>query len=339
MFSIKIKSTLVNEDIVIENCSDSCTVEWLKAAVKKELDIQESDKLLRLIYLGKLLDPPSETLKHFNLIPGACVHAFISTKKKDEFIPTSASTPSLTQPSGGIDVEQSAVIDYRGLNRLLAVGMTHEDVAALRATFQPNILEYSARAQLRRAEGESEISFRLRLEDEWIAAQGRLSEFAFNLPISNHQALFRNERHRSRSGGPSDSPSTPRVVFSSSFNMPLTGPFPGAGSGGASTDGASDAAGSEQGNWSEFLFGFAVGFTVGFIVIFCVWDRNVSYRQKIGLLAGIMASSFASMVSEEHKHQSNGRHVGDAAVSAPVGDGGSVLMTTSDASHNYLRSQ
>jgi len=165
MFSIKIKSTLVNQDVFIENCSDTSTIEWLKSVVKKELDIHENDKLLRLIYLGRLLEPSTETLKHFNVVPGACIHAFVSDKQKNQLL-SNNELNSTTTTLNSTDEDVSESIDYRGLNRLLAIGMTHEDVAALRATFQSNIQEFSDRSsQERRADGESEISFRLCVED------------------------------------------------------------------------------------------------------------------------------------------------------------------------------
>lgn len=333
MFSIKIKSTLVSQDVLIDNCTGTSTVEWLKTVVKKELDIQESDKLLRLIYLGRLLEPSSETLQHFNLVPGACVHAFVSAKQKDEFslaVSNESNSQHRSHGSSSSGDERNDAIDYRGLNRLLAIGMTHEEVAALRATFQSNIQEFSSRSQLHRTEGESEISFRLRVEDDWIAAQGRLSEFAFNLPIANHQSLF------SRSGNVSDRSTSstvplpsPRLLFSSTYTRSFADLETTTG----------ESASVDQGNWSDFLYGFVVGLTIGFIVIFCVWDRNVPYRQKIGLLAGVMVSSFMGMVQEEGKGSAASvkRHEGGARAGGSESDGGSVLASTYDSSHRHLR--
>lgn len=30
-----------------------------------------------------------------------------------------------------------------------------------------------------------------------------------------------------------------------------------------------------------------MGFFLGFITVFCIWDRNVTYRQKVGIVCGV----------------------------------------------------
>lgn len=332
---------MINYDVVIENCTNTSTVDWLKSVVKKELDIQESGKLLRLIYLGKLLDPGTEALKNFNFIPGACVHAFVSNKQKEGSVVISSSSSSSNELNTSIHSHttnnsngNNESIDYRGFNRLLAIGMTHEDVAALRATFQVNIQEFRDRSQLQCAEGESEISFRLRVEDDWIAAQGRLSDFAFNLPIPNHQALFNRNRLNSASetSNITTSPPSPRVIFSS-----LRTPF-------SNIETTEESTSTDAGIFSDYLYGFIVGVTIGFLVIFCVGDRNIPFRQKIGLLAGVIVSSLLGMIQEERKGlntASGNQHTGNAVPggSESGSSGGSVLVSDYDSAHKYLRFQ
>jgi len=105
--------------------------------------------------------------------------------------------------------------------------------------------------------------------------------------------------------------------------------------------------------WADFLYGFVAGVTIGFIAIFCISDRNVPYRQKIGLLAGIMVSSFVGMLQVEGKGgtgMTSGRQhgsIGTAVTSGSEGGGsigigsgsGSILLSDSDSPHRHLRFQ
>ncbi|KAJ8603360.1 hypothetical protein CTAYLR_004295 [Chrysophaeum taylorii] len=46
----------------------------------------------------------------------------------------------------------------------------------------------------------------------------------------------------------------------------------------------------------EFLWGFVMGFVLGFIMLLYLWERSVSYRQKMGILAGATAQLFVKYV-------------------------------------------
>jgi hypothetical protein len=52
-----------------------------------------------------------------------------------------------------------------------------------------------------------------------------------------------------------------------------------------------DATGAPAGLGSqrEFMCGFLIGFFVGVLAIFCIWDRSISHRQKMGILSGVIA--------------------------------------------------
>eukprot|EP01035_Chromulina_nebulosa_P019009 gene19009-24828_t len=43
-----------------------------------------------------------------------------------------------------------------------------------------------------------------------------------------------------------------------------------------------------QGSYNDFIWGFFMGFFLGYIMIFCIWDRNVTQRQKLGIISGVM---------------------------------------------------
>jgi hypothetical protein len=60
------------------------------------------------------------------------------------------------------------------------LGMTADEIAAIRTTFRTRVDE--TEALLSRNPGEDMIAFRGRAEDVWMASQGPYSEFALNLP-------------------------------------------------------------------------------------------------------------------------------------------------------------
>jgi len=54
--------------------------------------------------------------------------------------------------------------------------------------------------------------------------------------------------------------------------------------------GGPDAA--DLGTPREFLVGFVMGAVLGFIMLLYLWERSVSHRQKMGILAGATAQLF-----------------------------------------------
>eukprot|EP00630_Chrysocystis_fragilis_P003060 CAMPEP_0197395302 /NCGR_PEP_ID=MMETSP1165-20131217/6699_1 /TAXON_ID=284809 /ORGANISM="Chrysocystis fragilis, Strain CCMP3189" /LENGTH=200 /DNA_ID=CAMNT_0042921063 /DNA_START=22 /DNA_END=624 /DNA_ORIENTATION=+ len=57
----------------------------------------------------------------------------------------------------------------------------------------------------------------------------------------------------------------------------------------------------------EFVWGFLMGFVLGFIMLLYLWERSVSHRQKMGILAGATAQLFV-------------KYIHSAAVAASSGD-------------------
>lgn len=64
----------------------------------------------------------------------------------------------------------------------------------------------------------------------------------------------------------------------------------------------------------EFLIGFLLGYFLGFLMIFCIWDSNVSPRQKLGILSGMSVGLIKTVLDENtaasHHHASRGREEG-----------------------------
>lgn len=53
---------------------------------------------------------------------------------------------------------------------------------------------------------------------------------------------------------------------------------------------------ADMGTPREFVWGFVMGFVLGFIMLLYLWERSVSHRQKMGILAGATAQLFVKYV-------------------------------------------
>lgn len=53
---------------------------------------------------------------------------------------------------------------------------------------------------------------------------------------------------------------------------------------------------ADLGTPREFLWGFVMGFALGFIMLLYLWERSVSHRTKMGILAGATAQLFVKYV-------------------------------------------
>ncbi len=102
---------------------------------------------------------------------------------------------------------------------------------------------------------------RLRMEDEWMQAQGPTSEFRLNLSTSN-PLLYRRALFRRRNGGGGGAGPNGRQSMDPMYTGPL-------------------------GTDRDFIWGFCLGYFVGFFMMFWVWMPTVPHRQKLGILTGI----------------------------------------------------
>lgn len=174
-------------------------------------------------------------------------------------------------------------VERRGFDRLRADGLTRGEISALRVYFSSQIDRYM---EQQRVLGDSHVagirgnnnngqlddghvrddndeededmdpeatarSVRLRMEDEWMEAQGPNSEFRLNLNTNNLLIQRRIYMNRRRSTG---------------MDPMYTGPL---------------------GTDRDFIWGFVLGYFIGFMMMFWVWIPTVPHRQKLGILTGI----------------------------------------------------
>eukprot|EP00128_Syssomonas_multiformis_P007192 Colp12_sorted_trinity150504_noHs@29222 len=175
---------------------------------------------------------------------------------------------------------------YEALDVLLIPGphrnaLTVDEVSMLRLYFQEDIAEYANENMLRQP-NESEADFVYRAETEWAASQGGNSEFRLNIfgrSLSGLQGLT-GEGGESNTGGAR----ALRQAFDSELNNT---PDP------------------DTGTFKEFFYGFLMGFALGFMMIFCIWDRNVSHKQKLGILTGVLVQLLFTVMQQEQVNAKN----------------------------------
>lgn len=295
------------------NISSEATINQLLECIIRRLNINEEAQTVRLIYQGKLLSSlghviSSEVKNH------SFVHVAISPKVRTRANNTPTSqTPraaSLEQVWRGLDV-------LRERNNPFGNTLTADEVLILRSLFADSIRDYGRQQRLSRnvAEGESDEDFQYRVEREWMEAQSPYSEFRLNIASSSssssssrHSAeLLSRILNRNAFAPFFLSATSPRGTTNSAQandestedeeeetkNNEETNERRGISgwrrwnifANVSSSDGTDS---SDLGTLTDLLYGVAVGYTIGFLVIFCIWERNVPYRQKVGLLLGIL---------------------------------------------------
>lgn len=271
----------------------------LKQAIIERLQLV--DKNVRLIFSGKLLDPPNAALNSFNLDNGSFIHAVITNRSANS---------QVQQDTEGGRIPTASRMDMsnlRGLDTLMLPGahrsaLSIDEVASLRSYFHEDIVEY-ARENLERERDETAVDFIYRCEGEWMAAQGPGSEFRLNLygrSIFNlNPALLNNSSViDSASGGSSGAGARAlRLAFSSDVNGTPT---------------------PELGTYREFFYGFLMGFALGFMMVFCLWDSNVSHRQKLGILCGLLVQMVFTLVQQGTQPAVMGHASSSTSTNAPV---------------------
>ena len=249
-------------------------VDDLKQEIIRRLELV--DKNVRLIFSGKLLDPPTAPLNSFKLDNGSFVHAVITNK-----VPalSRSESPEVSPVRVTVDLR-----NLRGLDVLLIPGpqrnaLSVDEVASLRLYFNEDIEDY-AEEHMQRGAHESEEDFMFRAETEWAASQGPSSEFRFNVFGLAMQSALGNASHSSSGASAHAS----RHAHESDSHI------------------TSD---QDNGTLREFMFGFFLGLMLGFMMIFCVWDRNVSKKQKVGILLGVIVQSLFTAMQQEQTAPKN----------------------------------
>jgi hypothetical protein len=287
-YTIRVKCSAggQQEDKQVTVEGEAQTVSQTKASVYASFNVSPAAKALRLIYSGKLLEPPSALLSSFNIKPDSVVHAVFGPKPV-------AATPAASVSSGG-DVELGPMgagpggyqtvaqrdgdaSNASGFDRMVAErGMDATQIEAVRMLFAADVTAFASR-MARLDDNESEADFRLRAEELFMSSQGPMSDFNLNLPpIIRHgegdqgenNDLQRIEGFLQR-----------QMIFS------------------ALAGGGDPEAGTGVGTYRDLLFGILLGFIFGGIAILCVWDRGMSHRQKMGIIVGVMLSLLINLLT------------------------------------------
>ena len=217
----------------------------------------------------------------------------------------------------GDDDDLEAGRQRRGFDRLRQTGLSRDEIAILRLHFARHIDRFGERRERNRRRLERELQAaaeaastaegengdgtptppapvlvpqqtsqdirtdRLRLEEEWMAAQGPTSEFRLNLN-ANAPIVLSALRNRATLGG----------GFAGSLGTTM---IPG---GGAETRGAHPRS-SIVGTDRDFLWGFLLGFFLGNILFFWALVPSVPHKQRLGLIAGMCFHSMMRNKSDD----------------------------------------
>eukprot|EP01042_Synura_sphagnicola_P002362 gene2362-2834_t len=165
-----------------------------------------------------------------------------------------------------------------GLDRLMNDGLSVDEVAAVRAAFRPQLAAHASTVP--RLPDEDPYRYLARVEDSWMATQDTTSEFGFNIRNRSSNLLHNN----SNSGN--------------NLNSGVDGFFLSANTNSVNDLLREDPDGVAVGTYMDFIWGFAMGSLIGVMMMFCIWDRNVPYRQKLGILAGVLTNFFLGVLHQ-----------------------------------------
>lgn len=248
----------------------------LKQAIIERLQLV--DKNVRLIFGGKLLDPPNASLNSFKLDNGSFVHAVITNRSSHSQSQEGGDTgraPAATR----IDMSNLRGLDTLMLPRAHRSPLSIDEVASLRSYFHEDIVEH-ARDEVDRERDETDVDYNYRCESEWMAAQGPNSEFRLNLYgrslFSLNPALLSANSVTDSAGGGSGARALRLAYVHEASGTPTP----------------------EMGTYREFFYGFLMGFALGFMMVFCLWDSNVSHRQKMGILCGLLVQMMFTFMQQ-----------------------------------------
>ena len=298
--NIKVKSTVSDAETLDITVNINETVKKLKLTILNKLTNHDnavsetvsesvlqrdrSKQRVRLIYNGRLLQPDTKCIKDFNIEDKSYLHAVVSNlvdsnknNSRDDG-DEGESINELSALNGGNNSinNDSGNGDHTGLNRLLRNGFSAEEIQTLRFLFSVNIRGF--RQFIPQRHNETDDVYQLRLEEAFLESENILMQ---NQSIAS--SLLRTTHNSANTIN--------SIVFTDL----------GSNNGGVRTASSSSSTNNDEetGDQRDFWFGFLVGVTVGFIVLFCVWDRNISYRQKLGLLFGVAISTLLEMYSAE----------------------------------------
>ena len=149
--------------------------EFRDELVEKHLGDAAKGQRVRLISSGKMLKA-EQTLASYGLNDGAFVLCALSAPPVVQ-PPARSTVDALVNDLnlGGDQAQGGVGAQRRGFDRLVELGLTDDEIVAMRAHFYPHVLEYSARQP--EVAGEDAADRVYRMEAEWIHLQGPDSEF------------------------------------------------------------------------------------------------------------------------------------------------------------------
>jgi hypothetical protein len=276
MISIRIKTTNSSKEIAL-TVAGSSKVDEIKRLVMIELGlVGQEDKYVRLISCGKML-ADGNTLATYNVTNGAFIHAVISDKKPNSGI--NNGIEMTTMNSSSISNQYINLNGLVGLDALLSEGLSVDEVAAIRSYFRTSIDEYASRDdRLQIREGENNVAYRARIEEAWMNAQPPHSEFILNLPLDSPRRLGLGSMSGSRTnplllsfirGFVNQNRENRENMMNNNNSVMVTND-------------------ESLGSTRDFVFGIFFGVFFGFMSLLCVWDHNIPFRQKVGILIGVM---------------------------------------------------
>ena len=276
MISIRIKTTNSSKEIAL-TVAGSSKVDEIKRLVMIELGlVGQEDKYVRLISCGKML-ADGNTLATYNVTNGAFIHAVISDKKPSSGI--NNGIEMTTMNSSSISNQYINLNGLVGLDALLSEGLSVDEVAAIRSYFRTSIDEYASRDErLQIREGENNVAYRARIEEAWMNVQPPHSEFILNLPLDSPRRLGLGSMSGSRTnplllsfirGFVNQNRENRENMMNNNNSVMVTND-------------------ESLGSTRDFVFGIFFGVFFGFISLLCVWDHNIPFRQKVGILIGVM---------------------------------------------------
>jgi len=237
-FVVRIKVS--DSSVLIIETSKDATVEELKHEIL--IKMGQEGKHIRLLWAGKLLGPDTAFLSTLKMPSNSWLHCVVSN----------APQSAISQSESSIQEEiKDEDFGGRGFDRLRAVGMTTDEIRAIRTTFSTQVDDYISSIESK--EGESDLDRRLRAEEEWMDSQADTSEFSLNTRPSGSLLPYRFTVRSMRS--------------TSQFEVVPSG--------------------DNVGTARDFAWGFFMGFFLGFIMLFWLWERSVPERQKMGVIVGV----------------------------------------------------
>eukprot|EP01138_Halocafeteria_seosinensis_P013689 gb/GECG01013980.1/.p1 GENE.gb/GECG01013980.1/~~gb/GECG01013980.1/.p1 ORF type:complete len:415 (+),score=63.83 gb/GECG01013980.1/:1-1245(+) len=277
-----------------------------------ELADQCSGKLMRLIFMGKMLEE-GKTLQSYGLKQGSIIHVALNDDPSSSNSGNNSRAGSQTrtgsnrgqQPprqnqqnhsneGGGGEEEgnrgyiDDPVLRTRGFGRLRQIGLDDHQIQAIRTAHREDI--QSIENEVPRTEGESESERIARLEEQWMHRQGPYSEFALNMRMVMFSSDHSNNSNSSEGTGSRAGGSAPSLNFWRRRNT------------GTEDD-------QDQGNpCMEFFCGFLLGFFFGFFTLIWATCTGTSARMRAGIVCGIglnILSQVARVNYEEQQHPSS----------------------------------